>query len=959
MSNTGKQSPLGVNFGSGLLQNTGLTINPVAAKYMGSSKTNSDYTLGSICNDTALRLLTYAIYQGYAGYSASTTLSSTTYNNLISIGSTTVPALGNAKPPTYVVTDPTNTWSGQATSGYGLSGDTGQGQSATWIPYDTTNNNHSVTQWGYIRLHALQAWNEFNWNGASPSQSTPAYKEFTSSLLTVKSFTDYTNVGINSFKNAPTFLEGVYSNMNDLTTADITNVTLAVKPFGQDCIAAGKVIDFSKISLFGLPSILLQTLKSQNALTSSLSLALLASGLTPSEIDDIATGAVTTTVMQEQQVYSAFLVIVDVDLASILRSVNCKTQGITTLADLLNIRKLFPNSYASLTVPVYNTSAMPTNSKTYYPIFENGGVSARLTSPAIKAQIGIIIPPNAPIPGSVDINADIQELHTGFGSYLTAILPADIAVTAGAFSTAMQQVKNLQFTTFEKFAQVAASLETTTGLTLVNGSNVPVDVASANTGANLLALGSGPKGTYTASDFFGCMSGLPYLWNDIYKGLLTTQTTKLKNIYQELYLATTWEGAQVGVTYTTNAGPTYTLTGITITDSGGGYGRGTAPAPTIVVANSGGATITMIIGTDPTNITTFGRVTGATVTGATATLSPPSVTSIEFPPTATLAVTNSGVATGGTNTASGTTGWASPMNAVVQAYIDQANAEILSIQTTKSSACKDLNIAYNAAGSQLMREQRSRYIGLSPVPVPADTRMNAYPTALLIFTDAVPELAKQTEPHMYAQTLEAIADRNTVAGQSSIAQMREARNEARLQTIGIGLDNNIPGDLEGDSIVLTSNGTIADSNGINGYTFPASLIVQNPDGTLIAPNPIGYFSLGTDEVTVTDTGYIGQAGYLAASCMTPINEVSPLIEILSASPDDPNAVVRAGVRIPCSNGSPIVNGDPLPGSLNGTPNIVPPNLDGNYISATMTPGSYTVADAIAEVITCNCDCWVD
>ena len=88
MADTGKQSPLGVNVLGSVLQNTGLTINPVAAGYMGASKTNTDYSFGSLIQNTVLRLLTWAINDGYlrGPGNGNATLTNATYNNLISIG---------------------------------------------------------------------------------------------------------------------------------------------------------------------------------------------------------------------------------------------------------------------------------------------------------------------------------------------------------------------------------------------------------------------------------------------------------------------------------------------------------------------------------------------------------------------------------------------------------------------------------------------------------------------------------------------------------------------------------------------------------------------------------------------------------------------------------------------------------------------------------------------------------
>jgi hypothetical protein len=62
----------------------------------------------------------------------------------------------------------------------------------------------------------------------------------------------------------------------------------------------------------------------------------------------------------------------------------------------LNPKKLFPNSYQTLTVPVYNTTQSVNNSKTYYPIYGGGGVNGNLNSPQVTNQIGTQTPTGAP-----------------------------------------------------------------------------------------------------------------------------------------------------------------------------------------------------------------------------------------------------------------------------------------------------------------------------------------------------------------------------------------------------------------------------------------------------------------------------------------------------------------------------------------------------------------------------------
>jgi hypothetical protein len=61
MSDTGKQSPLGVNSVNALLNVQGLQINPKFASWAGSSQSFADYSFGRVCQDTVLRVITHAI----------------------------------------------------------------------------------------------------------------------------------------------------------------------------------------------------------------------------------------------------------------------------------------------------------------------------------------------------------------------------------------------------------------------------------------------------------------------------------------------------------------------------------------------------------------------------------------------------------------------------------------------------------------------------------------------------------------------------------------------------------------------------------------------------------------------------------------------------------------------------------------------------------------------------------
>lgn len=1105
MSDTGKQSPLGVNVNNSLLLSEGIQINPKFTSWAGSSRSFTDYSFGRVCQETVLRVLTWAIHEGYVG-NPDGRMYSPTYDNLISIGNGTrtiaitkitsgqipssdqfyfdvtynsnevvtagqyiriqgaapngyngnwlisevvnsttfrvytsafygtatsngffivdasVPGLGNAKPMIY-------TWE-QLIGPYGV-GTFTLGDTEGWGG-NTYKDTNPITQWAYIRLLALQAWMEFNYNStlSEGSVENPAgYRDFLQSFQNAAGFISYSNNAILAIDNSKDFLDGTFSNMNDLITGDITNVTLSLKDWGVDLVNLGKAIDLSLIEYFGLPSALLKTLAKYNAINRNLSLAIVASGIPANDLGNILSGILQPTIEQERRLYAAFVLTVGDTLGEILISLNCKTTGLESLADLLDPKKLFPNSYKTLTVPLYaDSNTVPattvttggtvsnlTNSKIYYLLYsQNGGVNSQLTSPEVVEKVGIQILPGAPLVSEAPItdNITIQEPARGFGSYLTTIVPPNIAVTAGAFATAMKQIKNIKEVPVEKFAQVVINLETmaVTNQTPLNtnqgtSNTVPTNLNLRTRARPLVALGSGPQGSYTVSDFFGCMSGLPYNGSSgnpqlgipewglegIYNKLNQLATRKLFNIYHELYLAVTWERATTYISQNifnelvqpyipNNPNPAYqpdpdkpdfndnqfiTPTGVEtnnptfqpridnwfytvnfgIGNDGGGYGRGSAPLPDVrLYPNNCGGTISIKMGTDDTKIPgEFGRVSeaakdyGKKYLYATTSVNqegpPPAPPApeeflyIQGPPTQPFPVQDDGnfypngynndpghLAGSQNGTVPGYNAWHA-IESVIQGYITQANQEIDAINASQRPGCIKLNNYWNSTGYQLTIEQRARTMGLRPpLTNPREDWLSLWPTTMYTFTDSLPSYSKNTEPHMYAQTIENIANWDTIGGQSMVAMMRQDRNQARLSAIGIELDNNIPDTLSYEQQkVLIVNGTL-----------PTGQTNANVPSGAITPTP------GSPFVDI------------------PTIPASPVIV------RDRNEVVPDPYSGDYPEGQGIV-----PGSFAGSPygNLIPPNLNMWYSSRTLMSSAYTVNSAIEEVIRCNCDCW--
>jgi len=534
---------------------------------------------------------------------------------------------------------------------------------------------------------------------------------------------------------------------------------------------------------------------------------------------------------------------------------------------------------------------------------------------------------------------DEEELNfelppSGFGSYLNGILPESQAVLAGAFATSMMQIRNIQQVNPEQFAQVVYSSESIVELPLINGTDVPTNLPLATQGLTLTALGGGVYGTYTHSNFFGCMSGLPYPLKNIYDGIKELQSSTLISIYQNMYLAVNWLPASIGVTVGGSPGAYTVAVSIPSPGIGGGYGRENSGAPSVTVNGATGITAQAIIGTNPNDLNTFGKLVNILFTGTSSTL-----------PTGTLTIAQP-------TTIYGSAGWSPGMNTAIQYYIDAANTEISNIQNKNPSnfqKANELNVNWNITGTALKQEQRARYIGISPVPAPDyDKRLNDFPTSQIVFVDSLPQLAQNTYPHMSAQTLEHISNLNLTGGQSVVGMMRQERNQNRLAKVGINLDNNINTELEDQQKkLLITNGTIpgaATSEGVNAlkgiYTLPAfpnnvkpvSVFDPNLPGPRIAASPPS--NIIPKILIASDLGPYGDG-------TGPNPDGAPVTVVTGVAPGSP----LAPPTFPIS-GPPTVTG------------IIPPELDTNATSSTLLPNTYDLGQAIDNVVECNCDCWI-
>lgn len=190
---------------------------------------------------------------------------------------------------------------------------------------------------------------------------------FAQVFTAAQSYINQNNDFINTAYNSQTYLGSTFTSMNSLITGNLTDVNLALPAFGSDLARLGFLIDLNNLDNFGLPSSIFRQLATVTNLTPRITVALKQVGFTTSQIETITDPDATISDTLESKLYRAMLLITGQALQQVcdifgitlpVAGVNSGSQtqnpGLTSMADLLNPVKIFPNSFSSLTVRTYN-----------------------------------------------------------------------------------------------------------------------------------------------------------------------------------------------------------------------------------------------------------------------------------------------------------------------------------------------------------------------------------------------------------------------------------------------------------------------------------------------------------------------------------------------------------------------------------------------------------------------------
>jgi hypothetical protein len=277
-------------------------------------------------------------------------------------------------------------------------------------------------------------------SSASTYLGSGDFSKFAQAFGAAQGYISLTNGIILSAVNANStdYLGPTFTNMNNLITGDLAQVNLAFPAFGADLAQCGDLFALDNIEQFGTPAALLQQLAIKgnmlNGTTPCVTTALKAQGLTDGAIAALVNNDVQSLYKPngltpnqfdtlQKAAYPALTMVTGDCLQNVLDILDCTLPNIQTMADLLNPVMIFPNSYASLTLPT------PDGPVLIYDVDGN-----------VNSAVEPILNSGALTPVGCD--------------QLAKIIPAANAAANRALQIAFQQVKGISNTTVPKLAAI-------------------------------------------------------------------------------------------------------------------------------------------------------------------------------------------------------------------------------------------------------------------------------------------------------------------------------------------------------------------------------------------------------------------------------------------------------------------------------------------------------------------------
>jgi hypothetical protein len=498
--------------------------------------------------------------------------------------------------------------------------------------------------------------------------------KFSQIYQTSVTYRDQSNQYIATGQNAGA-INATFVSMDSLSTGGISDVSTDLPAFGDDLTRLGYTINLAELNLLGFPSALLrQTIARGNGgILPALKLQLEINGVTTTDLLTLTTAPTPDIVgSQELAIYRAMLNIRGEDLAQILDILDVTVLGLSSMADLLDPVKIFPNSYLSLTVPPPQTA------------------DATLATPSIYIQ-------------AATVNNQLGQVFGTDGAcqIRNKIMPADQALATQAIGRSLQTIQNISDLELPDFAAAVKALETFANLLIIQGATTAVsdaiissitgEVAPTLTSGNItIPVSTGAGNTFVTYDFIGTAAGYPH--------------------------ANALNSAVLDITAMTTAGELTSL----LEPTGAYAAMESVLAGNLTVAPPWGSGV-------------YGNI-----------------------------------------------------NLALDAVIANTNTEIANIAAT-STYTTNLTGAWATMSQQLIREEYNQYLAHVELD---ELTANSLPTVMSL-AGQLHDIGLDITPRDSADFFEATANAQNAGGQAVIASLREGRNIAALQAVGIGINTNL------------------------------------------------------------------------------------------------------------------------------------------------------------------------
>jgi len=325
---------------------------------------------------------------------------------------------------------------------------------------------------------------------------------------------------------------------------------------------------------------------------------------------------------------------------------------------------------------------------------------------------------------------------------LSKVIPPDQALASRAIVRSLQQIKNIFVPELPDFADALIAVEENQNLNLIQSLQQPIPTEIRTSLNSLLATGTGPDGTITLFDMIGVATGTPYagIYQQLTSALIELESTgALLTLTKNFSQALAWQPGD------SPSGPEQPDNGV--------Y--------TVMQYTLAGAYDVVIPGPEPEDPSTFIIVIPSPLPGA-----------------GTYADLDEAFA--GTQSSSST----SPGFGLIPA----AESLIATIAMNNANIADSLNAAVTEIIDRLIAEKQN----FTLTELDLDDLEPGDRSSLMGLAFNLHEIGTDIGPTGSAVYFDAIADRSNVYGQAIVAAMREGRNIAALNDVGIDLDTQIP-----------------------------------------------------------------------------------------------------------------------------------------------------------------------